>query len=331
MVKSAIISEKRIAVIGAGPCGLTCAWHLKAAGFAPTIFEKSRGIGGRMATRWGSNGRTFDHGAQYVTAHNASFKAALDDFVGLGSAQYWRPSQRNQKSPSGEDWIVGVPGMTDLVRPLASNINIQFSTEVLAIERHLGFWKIKTHSDQGGEIFDIVIVTVPAPQVQTLLATTNEFENELEGVSIAPCRALLVSFNAPVRVAFDVWRVDSEDISWIARNNSKPERNAATECWITHASPSWSTRNFKLDPDEAARQLFDLLEVLLGGDLQEVHDKVSHSWRYALTTTPLGKLFLSSNDKTLFVGGDWCLGARVECAYESGIAIASELKNALER
>ncbi|MGY9104976.1 MAG: NAD(P)/FAD-dependent oxidoreductase [Alphaproteobacteria bacterium] len=331
MVKSAIFSEKRIAVIGAGPCGLTCAWQLKAAGFAPTIFEKSRGIGGRLATRWGSNGRTFDHGAQYVTAHTPSFKAALDNFVTLGSAQSWRPSQQNQKSPSGEDWIVGIPGMTDLVRPLAKDIDIRFSTEVVAIERHLGSWQIKTHSDQDGEVFDIVIVTVPAPQVQALLAAANEFKSQLEGVSIAPCRALLVSFKTPTRVAFDVWRVESKDISWIARNSSKPKRNAATECWIIHASSSWSALNFKLDPDEAALKLFNLLEVLLDRDLPEVHDSVSHSWRYALTTSPLGNPFLSSNDKTLFVGGDWCLGSRVECAYESGIAIAGELTKSTKR
>jgi hypothetical protein len=37
---------------------------------------------------------------------------------------------------------------------------------------------------------------------------------------------------------------------------------------------------------------------------------------------PLGAPFLHSNDGTVHVGGDWCLGARVEAAWASGTAIA---------
>ena len=48
----------------------------------------------------------------------------------------------------------------------------------------------------------------------------------------------------------------------------------------------------------------------------------AHRWRYAQTGQALEKPFASSQDGTLFVGGDWALGARVECAYESGVAMA---------
>jgi renalase len=35
---------------------------------APIVFDKGRGIGGRLATRRAPDGRQFDHGAQYITA-----------------------------------------------------------------------------------------------------------------------------------------------------------------------------------------------------------------------------------------------------------------------
>ena len=42
---------RKIAVIGAGLCGLKCAHDLGSRGASVTVFEKSRGIGGRLANR----------------------------------------------------------------------------------------------------------------------------------------------------------------------------------------------------------------------------------------------------------------------------------------
>ena len=42
---------KRIAVVGAGIAGAACAASLQQAGVQVTLFDKSRGVGGRMSTR----------------------------------------------------------------------------------------------------------------------------------------------------------------------------------------------------------------------------------------------------------------------------------------
>ena len=54
---------KKIAVIGAGLAGITFACKMKGK-FDVNVFEKSRGVGGRMSTRE-ENQFTFDHGAQF--------------------------------------------------------------------------------------------------------------------------------------------------------------------------------------------------------------------------------------------------------------------------
>ena len=46
-------NTQRIAVIGAGISGLSCATSLQQAGFEITVFDKSRGPSGRMSTRLG--------------------------------------------------------------------------------------------------------------------------------------------------------------------------------------------------------------------------------------------------------------------------------------
>ena len=71
-----INTPRRIAVIGAGIAGLSCATELQGAGVTVRIFEKSRGPGGRMSTRRGE-AWPCDHGAQFFTAQDPEFLAEL--------------------------------------------------------------------------------------------------------------------------------------------------------------------------------------------------------------------------------------------------------------
>src|SRR5260370_14489795 len=54
-----------VAIIGAGCSGLAAAHELRDAGYSVTLFEKSRDVGGRAATRK-QQGFVYDHGAQYI-------------------------------------------------------------------------------------------------------------------------------------------------------------------------------------------------------------------------------------------------------------------------
>lgn len=59
-----------VAVVGAGLSGLTCARLLQQWGHSVAVFDKSLGLGGRVATR--RIGTTcFDHGARYMSAQGA--------------------------------------------------------------------------------------------------------------------------------------------------------------------------------------------------------------------------------------------------------------------
>ena len=66
------MEHKYVAVIGAGMAGIGAARLLADAGFRVVVFDKSRGMGGRCATkRW--EGHSVDHGAQYFTMRDADF------------------------------------------------------------------------------------------------------------------------------------------------------------------------------------------------------------------------------------------------------------------
>ena len=76
------------AIIGAGMAGLTCAQRLSHTNSHISLWEKSRGIGGRMAQRrWEST--RFDHGAQYLQAKSPEFQQQLNQWQQQGHLQAW--------------------------------------------------------------------------------------------------------------------------------------------------------------------------------------------------------------------------------------------------
>lgn len=62
------MKRPRIAVIGAGPAGLTCAWRLKQNGFDPMVFEALHQPGGRARSLFDA-GAVHDLGAWTFTSH----------------------------------------------------------------------------------------------------------------------------------------------------------------------------------------------------------------------------------------------------------------------
>ena len=246
----------------------------------------------------------------------------------VGGAARWTPECADSSGPSTNNWFVGTPGMNALVKPLAEGAVVRLSTEVGAIRREGDAWQVVGTTGDPGEGFDVVVCTAPAPQARRLLASEPKVAAALAEVSMAPCWALMLRFAEVVEPGFDIRRSESGDLVWIARNGSKPGRNPAADCWVVHAGPDWSRRHLELDRDRAAALLVEMLPRAFGTPLPRIEEAVAHRWRYARTIAPLGAPFLGFAEDRLFLGGDWCLGARVECAFESGFAIAQALTGA---
>src|SRR5512137_1445969 len=161
----------RIAVVGAGIAGLACARELSRADALVTVFERSRGLGGRLGTRRQGN-FAFDHGAQFVTARSRSFVKYVEVAGRAGAAARWKPrileDDRSWTEPIDE-WHVGTPGMSAFVRPLSRSVELQTGVAVHELLQGQRGWELQTDSGRGSRIFDAVAVAVPAPQALTLL------------------------------------------------------------------------------------------------------------------------------------------------------------------
>ncbi len=305
--------------------GLACAGALHRASAAVTLFDKSRRVGGRLATRR-ADGLTFDHGAQYATVRDPAFIAAIQMMAASGRAAPW--------PAAGEGRWCGVPGMSALARHME-----QEGVGTLHTGRHAAFlhrdgegWRVRHRdaadtrpglvSDAGGELagpFDRVAVALPAPQAAGLLQP-HAFAAEAGRAPMAPCWAAMLAFDKAAS-APDLLRPEAGPLRWISRDSSRPGRAATPECWVAHATPEWS-RDHLEQPAEAVLASLRAAFAAETGITAAPRFAAAHRWRYALAEAPLGTPALWDAAAGLGVCGDWCLGARVEAAFLSGRALA---------
>lgn len=325
-----ITEDRRIAVVGAGIAGLACAAALVEGGQRVTLFDKSRRPGGRVATRR-ADGVSFDHGAQYATARGAGFRALLAGLEAEAAAAPWDVARR------GDDlaWV-GVPGMSAWPRRMAERL--EAAGVSLVMDRHVAWLhsdgalrhlasqdaRPGSTSETGGERterFDAVLLALPAPQAGPLLATRgHDFTASLARVSIAPCWAVMLVFSAPIDGP-PILRPATAGLSWAARGPSRPGAAAQPESWVLHASAAWSRAHLD-DPAEAVIAALVADFRTATGSRVPVITQAAHRWRHALVETPLGAPCLWDKQARIGLCGDWCLGPRVEAAYESGVALA---------
>ena len=319
------MAQDRYAVVGAGLAGLAAARALVAADRAVDLFEKSRGTGGRVATRR-ALGTTFDHGAQYFTVRDSGFAAALAPLEADGHIVDYRP-RWGEGAPGGERLLVGAPGMAELGRGLAAALGpgatLHRDWTVRRIERTDGWWLDDGAGRRAGP-YAALVLAIPAPQARALLTDDDPFALPLAGVGMQACLALLLTFAAPLATPFDVdWRPDPV-LPFVARNGAKPGR-PGVEAWVLHADGEWSGVHGDDDPRALEATLVAALGPRLGITLPPVTGRMLHRWRYARVIEPLGTDCLYDAERRLVLCGDWCIGARVEAAFLSGTAAAARL------
>lgn len=296
----------RVAIIGAGLAGLTAARLLKDVGQASVIFDKGRGLGGRLSTRRADGGIQFDHGAQYLTAETKEFGAFLNSARQAGAGALWSPHD-------GREGVVGLPGMSGIAKFLAYGLDVRSQTEVAEIASDDHGWSV------AGERFDRVICTVPAPQATVLAAGVPGVSEALAEVAMEPCLTLMLALpKGPV--PFETRADPNGDIAWLALDSAK-RGGDGPNCWVAQAGAEWSQAHLEMSKDAIAAEMQAMVLPMIGADPAQVLYSAGHRWRYSQASQSLGEPCLSAGDG-MYIGGDWALSQKAEGAYLSGRAMA---------
>jgi renalase len=307
----------RVAIVGAGIAGLSCAEELRSKGCTVRLYDKGRGLGGRMATRRVATElgeASFDHGAQYFTARDPAFSEQVNRWNRDGLAERW--------PVAGEDAWVGTPGMNSLIKAMAASQDVVLGVRIESIERLDKGWKLRHAAAIEGP-FDALVLAIPAEQSAALLSL-HDFG--LARIALharsQPCWSGLFAFDK-VLAAPDTPIRDTGIISWAVRDSAKPGRQGP-EAWLVQAQPDWTRQWLESDSQWVAEQLLESLGEALGlSDLRPVA-ATAHRWRFAMSSgTGDGALWCA--EKKLGACGDWLLGPRVECAWLSGRVLAQRM------
>ncbi len=327
---------KKIAVIGAGLAGLVVAKNLKEYNEI-TIFEKSRGVGGRIATRY-ANEFHFDHGAQFFHAKTSEFEKFLQPLLKDNVIQLWKARFREYDGPTVINeriWddkpahYVGIPNMNSIGKYLAKNLNVKLLTRVEKLIPSNNKWKIFDDANNDLGDFDWVIVTTPSPQTIKLLPSNISFYNNLLDKKMLACFSLMLGFSQPIDLGFDAALVKNADISWISINSSKPKRNQHTTTLLIHSTNAYATEHIDNAKEPITQHLLTTTSEIIGKDLKKANHVAIHGWRYANIGKQSGSSYLLDKTNKLAVCGDSLIRGRIESAFTSANNLTKELKKVI--
>ena len=317
-----------IAIIGAGISGLSCASQLALAGHQIDVFEKSRGVGGRMCTRRTAHWEC-DHGARYFTARDPAFKVQVAQWQAAGTVALWEPrlavfdNDAWISAPASVERYVGTAQMNSPLKAL--DIGVQTGCTIDNIEHHNQQWTLSCK--ETGPVptrYDALILALPAPQASALLGSLSV---PLSGVAnsavMQGCWTMMLNFSVAPKLSFDAAFINQGRLSWIADNSHKPQRSGLPT-WVLHANTDWSEQYLDTDADEVSAMLIASF-VELTGVTPDTH--TSHRWRYASTANQLSQQYAFDQEINLGLCGDWLNGGRVEGAWQSGLKLAQMMLN----
>lgn len=316
--------SKKIAIIGAGFAGLVLANQLKNFGEI-TIFEKSRGVGGRMASRT-KDDFIFDFGCQFFLAKNSQFKNFLQPYIDKKIVQSLEGNFveiDNYKITYQRLWdiaknhYIATPKMTNLCKEMASGLNVISQTKIAKLNKINGLWQIFDDKENFVGDFNWIFFAIPPLQVADILPQECCFFDELTKFKMMGCFALMLGFSQSLNLNFDFALIKNSIISWIGSESSKPHGSKANGYTIL-ARNSWADSHIDDDPELIKSQLIAEFEKIINQKLPEIIHLDLHRWRFANITkqeNSVGYLF----DKNLQLGacGDWLIHGRVEASYLS--------------
>ena len=331
-----------VAVIGAGLAGLVCAKQLQKKGLRVVVLEKSRGVGGRVATRRWEN-TCFDHGLRYLENQGDLTQALIAELENEKIIQLWQASVYEFTTHKGLEKLsrkryVAPQGMTAIAKFFAQDLDIRFQSRVVGLSYQTGDlnWQLtlETQAEKSSQLqAQKVVMAIPAPQAFSLLQESSieelpsSFLAKLKEIDYTPCITVVAGYNQSFQEDWQgvIFR-DHQDLAWICLDSSK-RINSSENIFVLQSAGNFAQKYLDTENLETpGKELLEKAGAVLLSVLNKPQWMVTHRWRYSFPHRCLGATYLETNiPLPLICCGDWCEGNLVEGALTSGLATASAL------
>jgi renalase len=280
-------------IIGAGLTGIVLSTKLNVLGVSNLVLEKSKGVGGRYASRR-TGEDIFDHGAQHVEL----FPESRNDYKTFITSPI---DTLLLDKTNDHSFYTYTQGMTSLIKHHSQNSKILFNTKIVEITKTSNLWCLKDENSNS-YLACKLILTAPLPQSLKLLSDSKiKYPQELDKISYAKKIVILMSLkrNAVSENTLN-WQLHSDDIKKTYIQNKK--RNNSNLTFTLVMSDEFSNKNFELsdsDLQNLAGEVFRNNTSILD-NLIELQVK---KWRYAYPLNGLNTSYLQLFEK-LYLAGD---------------------------
>lgn len=249
--------DEEIVIVGAGLSGLTLARKLKSLGKSCLLIEKSKGLGGRIATRRIDEGG-FDHGASFL-----NYSQYFEDFLNLSP---------DIVSRSTEGFYLH-GGMNRLAKTLAQDLDILKNQRAHIIRPEDNRWSIKT--EEGLEIItNKLVITAPLPQAILLLD-----ENKLQ----VPAKLRAIQYKKAL-VYLAIFKNLPDDLRSFSHQDHMiylmRERELHPRGIVMHLSDELAEESFEKSDEEILKLMNSVIKnsALKNSELEKAELK---KWRYS--------------------------------------------------
>jgi renalase len=357
--------ETDVVVVGAGVAGLICAQRLQQLGKRVIVVEKSRGLGGRLATRRLPKGHA-DHGVRYLEEQGSLTHYLIDRLCKHQVLQPWsnrlhtcdrsgglHPFNRSQIGYASE------AGITSVAKVLGTGLEIWRNRRVTAITITAEqTWALTFDSADSSAAPALtakaLVVAIPAPQALDLLeplvaqGLAPEVVTNIRSVQFSPCITAIAAYpNDQQPIADSLpWQAvafsDDPDLDWVAIDSSKQSTPAVPTVIVQSTATFAEAHLDAIDLQPVGQHLLDraatLASWLAAPEILQVH-----RWRYAFVSHPLSvDSVVVDVPLPMVCAGDWCGGGLqnssgfsgyggIESALRSGLAAAERVEALLVR
>jgi hypothetical protein len=344
-------SPPRVAVVGGGIAGLTCARELVLRGCHPVVFEADGRLGGRCSSRSTRVG-LFDDGAQCISGATRLAIHVAQQPGELATLHPWTvaatPAEEVRK---GKGWTddedeaevtrtlkpigaVGVPSMLALAEALARPLSVRLNTPIVQARRGGDRWVLSSALGMIEEDFQALVLALPAPLAMPLVRESSSLTAALLGVRYRSRWVLLLGSERPVTLP-GYREFQGSPIERVAAMHSKPGRLATgPQRWFVEADERWSLQHEHEDAETVADLLLDNFRAHAGRWVTPNYLR-AHQWRHAFVetpaTTPRRTECLWDDEVQLGVCGDSVVASRVDRVHRSGVDMARAAAEGLTR
>lgn len=349
-MSGSVPNMSRVLIVGAGLTGSLCACLLRRElqnKVSIAVWDKARGAGGRMTTSRppDSSSHSADLGAQYITATSDYAQSHHSVYSELFSSGVLKPLDsliEGLKQTDGSQDYMTPLGMCSIVKHFLSEsgADLFFEHHVTSLYRRGASWEVQRTSG-GSETFDVVVLTMPVPQILKLQGDLQDIlsvqqKQQLDQVVYSSRFALALFFPPDVVFSFP-WAAryvtDNPCICYVAADSCK--RNADTPgrgpSLVVHTSVPFGLEHLEKDKEDVEPIILQELYKLLPGLPQPISIKCQ-KWRYSqvLTSVPGCPGQMTVLDRPLLVcSGDAFSHSNFDGCVESALSVLHVLKASL--